>query len=42
LQTDVRLVQFGGGKGELRIAFYSADDLERTLDLIVGPHRDHM
>jgi ParB family chromosome partitioning protein len=40
LQTNARLVLTGTGKGELRIAFYSADDLERLLDLIVGPNRD--
>jgi ParB family chromosome partitioning protein len=40
LQTDVRVVSSGAGRGELRIPFYSADDLERLLDLIVGPGRD--
>lgn len=40
LQTDARLVLSGAGKGEVRIAFYSADDLERLLDLIVGTARD--
>lgn len=40
LQTNARLVLTGAGKGELRLAFYSPDDLERLLDLIVGPTRD--
>lgn len=40
LQTNARVVLTGAGKGELRIAFYSPDDLERLLDIIVGPHRD--
>lgn len=42
LQTDARVVASGPGRGELRIPFYSADDLERLLDLIVGPGRDMM
>lgn len=40
LQTDARVVASASGRGELRIPFYSADDLERLLDLIVGPDRD--
>jgi ParB family chromosome partitioning protein len=40
LQTNARLVLSGDGKGEVRIAFYSPDDLERLLDLIVGPTRE--
>jgi ParB family transcriptional regulator, chromosome partitioning protein len=40
LQTNARVSLTGAGKGELRIAFYSADDLERLLDLIIGPARD--
>jgi ParB family chromosome partitioning protein len=40
LQTNARVFLTGAGKGELRIAFYSPDDLERLLDLIVGPSRD--
>src|SRR6185503_5717963 len=39
LQTSARVSLTGAGKGELRIAFYSADDLERLLDLIIGPAR---
>jgi ParB family transcriptional regulator, chromosome partitioning protein len=40
LQTDVRLVASPDGKGEVRIPFYSPDDLERVLDLVLGLHRD--
>ncbi|NUO64612.1 MAG: ParB/RepB/Spo0J family partition protein [Gemmatimonadaceae bacterium] len=40
LQTDVQVALAGKEKGELRIPFYSADDLERVLDLLLGTHRD--
>jgi ParB family chromosome partitioning protein len=36
LQTDVTLVADTRGRGSLRIAFYSQDDLERVLDLVLG------
>ncbi len=39
LQTDVQIVLGEGERGDLRIAFYSADDLDRVLDLILGPDR---
>ncbi|MDQ8164296.1 MAG: ParB/RepB/Spo0J family partition protein [Gemmatimonadota bacterium] len=39
-QTDVALSVQAGGKGDLRFAFYSADDLERLLDLMLGPGRE--
>jgi ParB family chromosome partitioning protein len=39
LQTDVSIQQSSDGKGTLRVAFYSADDLERLLDLILGATR---
>jgi ParB family chromosome partitioning protein len=39
LQTDVHLVLTGKAKGVLRIGFYSPDDLERLLDLILGSKR---
>jgi ParB family chromosome partitioning protein len=42
LQTDARVVLTGGGRGELRIPFYSADDLERLLDITVGQNRELM
>jgi ParB family chromosome partitioning protein len=39
LQTDVNVQTLGNERGILRINFYSVDDLERLLDLIVGPVR---
>lgn len=39
LQTDVHVQLLGNERGVVRITFYSADDLERVLDLIVGPIR---
>jgi ParB family chromosome partitioning protein len=39
LQTDVQVQPSGKERGTIRISFYSADDLERVLDLIVGPIR---
>jgi ParB family chromosome partitioning protein len=35
LQTDVRVNSAGDGKGRIEIAFYSADDLERVLELVL-------
>ncbi|MBX9927386.1 MAG: ParB/RepB/Spo0J family partition protein [Gemmatimonadaceae bacterium] len=40
LQTDVRIDADRDHKGEVRISFYSADDLERVLDVILGARRD--
>jgi ParB family chromosome partitioning protein len=40
LQTDAHLVPGAQGKGVLRIAYYSADDLDRLLELIAGPDHD--
>ncbi|HVE78074.1 MAG TPA: ParB/RepB/Spo0J family partition protein [Gemmatimonadaceae bacterium] len=40
LQTDVELVMSGKDRGTIRIPFYSADDLERLLDVILGPARE--
>lgn len=40
LQTDVHLAVGSGGRGEVRIPFYSADDLERLLDLMLGATRE--
>lgn len=40
LQTDVHIDLAGEEKGALRIAFYSAEDLERLMDLIVGDTRE--
>lgn len=42
LQTDVHIAMSGKQKGELRVHFYSADDLERLLDLLLGADRDTM
>ena len=42
LQTDVQLSLSAKEKGTIRIPFYSADDLERLLDVILGPHRDSL
>jgi len=39
LQTDVQVQLQGSDRGVVRITFYSADDLERLLDAIVGPAR---
>lgn len=40
LQTDVNIRLSGPEKGTVEVAFYSADDLERVLDVVLGPHRD--
>ena len=39
LQTDVRIELAGNDRGTLRIQFYSAEDLERLLELIMGSAR---
>jgi ParB family chromosome partitioning protein len=39
LQTDVRIQTVGNDRGVVRISFYSPDDLERLLDLVIGPAR---
>lgn len=39
LQTDVKIHLAQKDKGEIRIPFYSADDLERVLDLMLGAAR---
>lgn len=40
LQTDVRIHLTAPEKGEVRISFYSAEDLERVLDLVLGSARE--
>jgi len=40
LQTDVKIRLSGPERGSIEVAFYSADDLERVLDLLLGPNRD--
>ena len=42
LQTDVRVAASDGERGTITISFYSADDLERLLDLVLGPTREQM
>lgn len=39
LQTDVHIQTLGNDRGVVRINFYSPDDLERLLDLVIGPVR---
>jgi len=39
LQTDVHIQSLGSDRGVVRINFYGADDLERLLDLVIGPVR---
>jgi ParB family chromosome partitioning protein len=36
LQTDVSVQQLGSERGVVRISFYSNDDLERVLELVLG------
>ena len=36
LQTDVSVKASGKGKGVLRISFYSEDDLERVMEIVLG------
>jgi ParB family chromosome partitioning protein len=40
LQTDARIRLSGPERGTVEISFYSADDLERVLDLMLGPNRE--
>jgi ParB family transcriptional regulator, chromosome partitioning protein len=42
LQTDVHLQMQGPSKGQLRITFYSADDLDRLLDLVLRERRERL
>jgi ParB family chromosome partitioning protein len=39
LQTDVRVQLLGEAKGKIEVAFYSGEDLERLLDLILRESR---
>lgn len=41
LQTDVKIRLTGAERGAIEVAFYSADDLERVLDVILGTQREH-
>jgi ParB family chromosome partitioning protein len=40
LQTDAKVHLTAKNAGELRLPFYSADDLERLLDLVLGASRE--
>jgi ParB family chromosome partitioning protein len=40
LQTDVHLTVAAKERGEIRIMFYSNDDLERVLELVLGANGD--
>ena len=40
LQTDVHVNSTSAGRGELRIAFYSKDDLQRVVEIILPSFRD--
>lgn len=42
LQTDVHISLSGKQKGELRVPFYSADDFDRIMELLLGAKRDAM
>jgi ParB family chromosome partitioning protein len=39
LQTDVSVQALGNERGVIRISFFSPDDLERVLDLVLGTSR---
>ena len=39
LQTDVSVQALGNERGVLRISFYSHDDLDRVLDIVLGASR---
>ena len=39
-QTDVAVSLSGTDRGEVRLSFYSTDDLERLLDLLLGAQRE--
>ncbi len=41
-QTDVSISQAASERGVIEIVFYSADDLDRLLDLILGSNREKM
>ena len=40
LQTDVKLTVSDKNRGQISVVFYSNDDLERLLDLILGKSGD--
>jgi ParB family chromosome partitioning protein len=42
LQTDVHIDLSSASKGALKISFYSVDDLDRLMTLIIGTRREEM
>ncbi len=42
LQTDVTITVDDRERGKIEIAFYSADDLERVLDVVLATRREHI
>jgi len=42
LQTDVSISVTSKDRGNIQIAFYSSDDLERLLDVILGARRERL
>ncbi len=42
LQTDVSIALGAGERGKIEISFYSAEDLERVLDMILGARRERL
>lgn len=40
LQTDVKIHLTSAEKGDLRVSFYSTEDLERVLDIVLGAGRE--
>ncbi|HJQ19772.1 MAG TPA: ParB/RepB/Spo0J family partition protein [Gemmatimonadaceae bacterium] len=42
LQTDVKIRLTGAERGSIEVAFYSADDLERVLDVVLGSQRERV
>ena len=40
LQTDISITVSRDYRGSIAISFYSADDLDRIRDLVLGPNRD--
>lgn len=42
LQTDVSITVGTSERGKIEITFYSADDLERVLDLVLGAKRERL
>ena len=39
LQTDVRLISGDDARGKIEISYYSTEDLDRLVDLLLGAKR---